>query len=84
MCAWCVATALPTGCSALLRHFEDLEYTYPAVKHGNGFGNPIPRCSMHGIFTYIWMSFGVNVDTYSIHGAYGICIDDFPSQKSSF
>ena len=24
-----------------------------------------------GIFAYIWMIFGVNVDTYSIHGAYG-------------
>ena len=28
------------------------------------------RC-LYGIFTYIWMIFGVNVDTYSIHGAYG-------------
>ena len=23
-----------------------------------------------GIFAYIWIIFGVNVDTYSIHGAY--------------
>ena len=23
-----------------------------------------------GIFAYIWMIFGVNCDTYSIHGAY--------------
>ena len=34
-----------------------------------------PRCSMYGICMYIYlhlrMSFGVNVDTYSIHGAYG-------------
>ena len=25
-----------------------------------------------GIFTYIWAIFGVNIGTYSIHGAYGI------------
>ena len=30
-----------------------------------------PRCSMYGIFTYIWLIFGVNVGKYSIHGAYG-------------
>jgi len=31
------------------------------------------RVSMYnGIFTYIWANFGVNVDKYSIHGAYGI------------
>ena len=30
-----------------------------------------PRCSMYGIFTYIWAIFGVNVGKYSIHGAYG-------------
>ena len=27
---------------------------------------------MYGIFTYIWVIFGVNVGIYSIHGAYGI------------
>ena len=32
----------------------------------------IPRCSMYGIFTYIWVIFGVNLGKYSIHGAYGI------------
>ena len=32
----------------------------------------IPKCSMYGIFTYIWVIFGVNVGKYSIHGAYGI------------
>ena len=32
----------------------------------------IPRCSMYGIFTYIWVIFGVNVGKYSIHGASGI------------
>ena len=30
-----------------------------------------PRCSMYGIFTYIWVIFGVNVGKYSIHGASG-------------
>ena len=30
-----------------------------------------PRCSMYGIFTYIWAMFGVNVGKFSIHGAYG-------------
>ena len=34
----------------------------------------IPRCSMYGIFAYIWAIFGVNVGKYSIHGAYGIGI----------
>ena len=36
------------------------------------FPTSIPRCSMYGIFTYIWAIFGVNVGTYSIHGASGI------------
>ena len=35
----------------------------------------IPRCSMYGIFTYIWAIFGVNASKYSIHGASGIHID---------
>ena len=26
---------------------------------------------MYGIFTYIWVIYGVNVGKYSIHGAYG-------------
>ena len=30
-----------------------------------------PRCSMYGIFTYIWVIFGANVGKYSIHGASG-------------
>ena len=30
-----------------------------------------PRCSMYGICTYIWASFGVNVGKYSLHGAFG-------------
>ena len=31
-------------------------------------------CSMYGIFTYIWVIFGVNVGKYSIHGASGIYV----------
>ena len=41
-----------------------------------------PRCSMYGIFTYIWDIFGVNVGKYSIHGASGNGI--FPSKPSSY
>jgi hypothetical protein len=33
---------------------------------------PISKCSMYGIFTYIWVIYGVHVGKYSIHGAYGI------------
>jgi hypothetical protein len=33
----------------------------------------IPRCSMYTMYTYIWLIYVVNVGTYSIHGAYGIC-----------
>ena len=36
------------------------------------FSTSIPRCSMYGIFTYIWAIFGVNIGKYSIHGASGI------------
>ena len=36
-----------------------------------------PRCSMYGIFTYIWVIFGANVGKYSIHGASGICFQKF-------
>ena len=32
----------------------------------------IPRWSMYGISTYIWVIYGVNVATYSIHGSSGI------------
>ena len=27
-----------------------------------------PRSSMYGIFTYIWVIYGVNVGKYTIHG----------------
>ena len=30
-----------------------------------------PIGSMHGIFTYIWLKFMVNVGKYAIHGSYG-------------
>ena len=33
---------------------------------------PISKCSMYGIFTYIWVIYGVHVGKYSIHEAYGI------------
>ena len=32
----------------------------------------VPRCSMYGMFTYIWVIFRANVGKYSIHGAYGV------------
>ena len=32
----------------------------------------IPRCSMYGIFTYIWYIFMVNVGKYTIHWVFGI------------
>ena len=34
----------------------------------------IPRCSMYGIFTYIYPKNGPNVGKYSIHGASGISV----------
>ena len=43
----------------------------------------IPRCSMYGIFTHIWVIFRANVGKYSIHGAYGIVrVDDNDSENS--
>ena len=38
-----------------------------------------PRCSMYGIFTYIWVIFGANVGQDSIHGAFvdSLFIDSF-------
>ena len=34
----------------------------------------IPKCSMYGIFTYMWLKSTVNVGIYTTHGAYGIYI----------
>ena len=31
----------------------------------------VPRCSIYGLFTYIWVVLGVNVGKYTIHWAYG-------------
>ena len=39
---------------------------------GRGLALTIPIGSMYGIFTYIWVIYGVNVGKYSIHGSYGI------------
>ena len=36
-----------------------------------------PIGSMYGIFTYIWVIYGVNVGKYSIHGASGKCFEWF-------
>ena len=63
-------------------------------------GPSIPRCSMYGIFTYIWVIFRVNVGKYSIHGAYGyengwwlgvplfqetsICVSELPGTTWSY
>ena len=35
-----------------------------------------PLASMHGIFTYIWLIFMVNVGKYTIHGSYGYLDDE--------
>ena len=35
---------------------------------------------MYGIFPYIWVIFGANDDKYSIHGAYGKCVNSFLNQ----
>ena len=39
-------------------------------KRGDNIAMPIG--SMHGIFTYIYHEFMVNVGKYSIHGSYGM------------
>ena len=67
-----------------------------------GWGSQLslPRCSMYGIFTYIWVIFRVNVGKYSIHGAYGyengwwlgvplfqetsICVSELPGTTWSY
>ena len=42
-----------------------------------------PIWSMYGIFTCIWVIFGVNVGKYSIHGAYGFWNVTFKVNESS-
>ena len=36
-----------------------------------GVHNIYPRCSVHEIFTYIWLIFMIHVGKYAIHGCYG-------------
>ena len=53
-------TASPLGC-------EFMTYAKTLGYNGNA-----RKCSIYGIFTYIWVIFGVNVGKYSIHGASGM------------
>jgi len=53
--------------------FHQLDESFPVERKGF----PYPRCSMYGIFTYIWVIFRANVGKYSIHGASGICFQPF-------
>ena len=39
------------------------------VRHG---GNILPRCSMYGIFTYIYHTNQPTIGKYTIHGSYGL------------
>jgi hypothetical protein len=39
--------------------------------HSENLALCYPICSMYGIYTYIWGTFGLNAGKYSIHGAYG-------------
>ena len=41
-----------------------------------------PRCSMYGIFTYIWVIIRAIVGKYSIYGAYGHCLSIFAAINS--
>ena len=41
-----------------------------------------PRCSMYGIFTYIYSINDPNVGNYSIHGAYGHAIHCHPQRRT--
>ena len=58
---------LPT----MLSYLRSWKTIIPCEKTGWNHGNHHPRCSMYGIFTYIWAIFGINVGKYSIHGASG-------------
>ena len=42
-------------------------YTYTSIYREMSY----PRSSMYGIFTYIWVIYGVNVGKYTIHGSSG-------------
>ena len=43
-----------------------------------------PKCSMYGIFTYIWVICRANVGKYSIHGAYGYGKKKVPNHQPVF
>ena len=53
------------------QEFDWMKNLFLVVKHGWYI---CPRCSMYGIFTYIWAILGVNVGKYHIHGASGCWI----------
>ena len=41
-------------------------------QNGSQIWWPLPRCSMYGVFTYIWVVLGVNVGTNAIRWASGL------------
>ena len=43
----------------------------------------LPIESMYGIYTYIRLSFMVNVGRYTIHGSYGLCKKEQTSSSTS-
>ena len=58
----------PSHSGILPAHFRDNQWL-PTRKKATPARST--RCSMYGIFSYIWVIFRVNVGKYSIHGAYG-------------
>ena len=50
---------------------QDLERAIPRLQRFGFFRFHVefcdPRCSMYGLFTYIWVVLGVNVGKYTIH-----------------
>ena len=57
------------ACHSATASWNDVEFRINRYTH-----TYIPIGSMYGIFTYIWVIYGVNVGKYSIHGSYGIYI----------
>ena len=47
-------------------------HNYESKQHLHGKNVYIPTGSMYGIFTYIWLTFMVNLGKYTIHGCNGI------------
>ena len=63
-----------------------LSVTRRTMLGGKGFPwvyRNIPIGSMYGIFTYIWIIYGVNVGKYSIHGSYGIGTSELHFHKAN-